>query len=137
MKKRIIFKGVGTALVTPFRRGAIDYTALDGLIERQIQGGIDALIIGGTTGEAAVLSDSERYSLFEFCREKNFALCNLLEGRELSEELQSNIQLFGKIMLSCLEYFEDEKILSDEEKKPYTTESAKEKIALLKEILEV
>ena len=40
-------------------------------------------------------------------------------------------------MLSCLEYFENEKILSDEEKKPYTTESAKEKIALLKGILEV
>ena len=74
---------------------------------------------------------------FEFCREKNFALCNLLVGRELSEELQSNIQLFGKIMLECLKYFEDEKILSDEEMKPYTTESAKKKIALLKEILEV
>ena len=80
---------------------------------------------------------AETLPTFEFCREKNFALCNLLEGRELSEELQSNIQLFGQTLLDCLEYFENEKILSDEEKKPYTTESAKKKIALLKEILEV
>ena len=55
----------------------------------------------------------------------------------MSEELQSNIQLFGQTLLDCLEYFEDEKILSDEEKKPYTMESAKKKVALLKEILEV
>ena len=55
----------------------------------------------------------------------------------MSEELQSNIQLFGQTLLDCLEYFENEKILSAEEKKPYTTESAKKKIALLKEILEV
>ena len=80
---------------------------------------------------------AETLPTFEFCREKNFALCNLLDGRELSEELQSNIQLFGKTLLACLEYFENEKILSDEEKKPYTTESGKKKIALLKESLEV
>lgn len=74
---------------------------------------------------------------FEFCREKYLGLCNLLEGRELSEDLQSNIKLFGQALLECLKYFENEKILSDEEKKPYTTQSAKKKIALLKEILEV
>lgn len=74
---------------------------------------------------------------FEFCRENCLGLCNLLEGRELSEELQSDIQLFGQALLECLKYFENEKILSHEEKKPYTTESAREKIALLKEILEV
>ena len=52
---------------------------------------------------------AETLPTFEFCREKNFALCNLLEGRELSEELQSNIQLFGRTLLDCLEYFENEK----------------------------
>ena len=80
MKKRIIFKGVGTALVTPFRRGAIDYTALDGLIERQIQGGIDALIIGGTTGEAATLSDRERYSLYTHAIDKIDGRCSVILG---------------------------------------------------------
>ena len=48
MKKRVIFKGVGTALVTPFSRGRIDYPTFDRLIERQIDAKIDALVIGGT-----------------------------------------------------------------------------------------
>lgn len=64
MKKRIIFEGVGTALVTPFRGGHIDYAAFELLVERQISAGVDALIIGGTTGEAATLSDRERYALY-------------------------------------------------------------------------
>ncbi len=70
MKKRIIFRGAATALVTPYSKGAIDYTALARLIEAQIAGGISALVIGGTTGEAATLSDSERYELFAFAKEK-------------------------------------------------------------------
>ena len=69
MKKQIVFSGVGTALVTPFKNGKIDYSATAALIESQISAGIDALIIAGTTGEAATLSDYERYSLFEFTKE--------------------------------------------------------------------
>lgn len=72
---------------------------------------------------------------FDLCREYNLGRGNLLEGKELSKYLQSNIQLFGKAMLECLEYFECEKILSPEEMKPYTMESAKEKIKQLKEVL--
>lgn len=72
---------------------------------------------------------------FDLCREYNLGRSNLLEGKELAEYLQSNIQLFGKAMLECLEYFEWETILTAEEKKPYTAESAKEKIRVLKEIL--
>ncbi len=68
--KKTIFKGVGTALITPFLNGEIDYTALERIIELQISGGADALIIGGTTGEAATLTDFERYSLFEFAKYK-------------------------------------------------------------------
>lgn len=62
--KEVIFRGVGTALVTPLHKGEIDYEALERLIERQIEAGVDAIIIGGTTGEAATLTDVERYSLF-------------------------------------------------------------------------
>lgn len=80
MKKRSIFRGVGTALVTPFRHGKIDYPALDGLIERQIRGGIDALIIGGTTGEAATLSDRERYSLYTHAVDKIDGRCAVILG---------------------------------------------------------
>lgn len=64
------FTGIGTALVTPMLDGEIDYLSLQRLIEYQISGGADALIIGGTTGEAATLSDTERETLYSFCAEK-------------------------------------------------------------------
>ena len=69
MTKNIVFEGVATALITPFKEGNIDYEALKGLIEFQIEGGIDALVIGGTTAEAATLSDKERYELYSFAKE--------------------------------------------------------------------
>ncbi|MBE6692441.1 MAG: helix-turn-helix domain-containing protein [Ruminococcaceae bacterium] len=72
---------------------------------------------------------------FELCYEYNLGRSNLLEGKQLSEYLQANIQLFGGAILECLEYFECERILTEEEKKPYSTEIAQRKIALLKEIL--
>ena len=72
---------------------------------------------------------------FDLCREYNLGRCNLLEGKQLSECLQANIQLFGEAMLECLEYFECPNILTEEEKLPYNTETAVKKIALLKEIL--
>ena len=70
MKKQVCFTGVGTALVTPLLGGEIDYLSLQRLIEYQISGGVDALIVGGTTGEAATLSDAEREKLYSFCAEK-------------------------------------------------------------------
>ena len=69
MKKERIFKGAATALITPFKDGEIDYGALEGIIEAQIDGGVSALVVGGTTGEAATLTDKERYTLFAFARE--------------------------------------------------------------------
>lgn len=73
---------------------------------------------------------------FDLCREYNLGRSNLLNGKELSEYLMSNIQMFGKAILECLEYFESEKILTDEEKKPYAVESAKEKIKWMRKILD-
>lgn len=51
--------GVHTALVTPFRDGAVDFDAFDALIERQLAAGVAGLVPVGTTGEAATLSESE------------------------------------------------------------------------------
>ena len=68
--KKTIFTGVATALVTPFSGGEVDYAALERLIEQQIAAGVPAIVIGGTTGEAATLSDSERYELFRFAGER-------------------------------------------------------------------
>lgn len=69
MKKTIktVFSGVATALITPFKNGEIDYSSLRGLIEFQISEGADALLINGTTGESATLSDREKRELIAFC----------------------------------------------------------------------
>ena len=69
-EKTPIFKGVGTALITPFLGEKIDYPTLDKLIDWQIECGVDALIIGGTTGEAATLSESERVELYSHATER-------------------------------------------------------------------
>jgi len=54
-----MLKGALTALVTPFRDGSVDEEALRGLIERQIEGGVQGLVPCGTTGESATLSHEE------------------------------------------------------------------------------
>lgn len=60
MLKGSRFTGTGTALVTPFRQdGALDELALDGLIQRQIEAGIDFLVPCGTTGESPTLTREE------------------------------------------------------------------------------
>ena len=65
-EKKTIFKGVCTALITPFRDGKIDYKSLKNIIEFQIEQGIDALLINGTTGESATLSECEKRDLISF-----------------------------------------------------------------------
>jgi 4-hydroxy-tetrahydrodipicolinate synthase len=59
------FQGSYVALPTPFRGGQIDYAALQALIDFHIAKGTDGLVIAGTTGEAATLSDNERRALYE------------------------------------------------------------------------
>ena len=54
-----LFEGCGTALITPFRNGEVDYAALDNLVETQIEAGVDALIAAGTTGEPATMTWEE------------------------------------------------------------------------------
>ena len=80
MKKRVIFKGVGTALATPFSQGEIDYPALFRLIDRQIEGGAAALIIGGTTGEIATIDDLERERLYSESAAYINGRCRLILG---------------------------------------------------------
>lgn len=63
MKKRL-FTGLCTALVTPFLEGKVNYPMLDVLIRRQIEAGVEAIVLAGTTGESATLSDEEKLEIF-------------------------------------------------------------------------
>lgn len=65
--KNVIFKGCGTALVTPFTEdGNIDFEQLRKLIDFQIWEGIDSLIICGTTGESATMTLEEKKEVIKF-----------------------------------------------------------------------
>lgn len=68
--KKHIFEGAATALITPFKDGLVDYASLERILEFQISGGIDALVICGTTGEPATLDDDEHRRVLEFCINK-------------------------------------------------------------------
>lgn len=62
-------KGSITALITPFRAGAVDENAFEALVERQIAAGTSALVPVGTTGESATLNDAEHENVVRLCVE--------------------------------------------------------------------
>jgi len=68
--KKRIFKGAGTAIITPFKNGEIDYDNYYSLIEFQIKNNIDAIIVCGTTGEASTLTDDEHKKMIDVTVEK-------------------------------------------------------------------
>lgn len=64
--KKILFKGCGTAIATPFDENGINFKEFEKLIEEQIKNKIDALIVCGTTGESATMTDAERKETMKF-----------------------------------------------------------------------
>ena len=60
-----LFTGCATALITPFRNGSLDKPAFLRLLQRQIEGGVEALVVAGTTGESPTLTDREKEWLFK------------------------------------------------------------------------
>lgn len=72
MTKNSIFQGAATALITPLNENGIDYDNFGKLINWQIESGIDALVICGTSGEGSTLSDEEHRQALEFaCKTAN------------------------------------------------------------------
>lgn len=65
-----MFRGCGTALITPFKNNEIDFESLDRLIDNQIANGIDALFVLGTTGEPATMTEEEKISVIKFALSK-------------------------------------------------------------------
>lgn len=76
-----LFKGVGTAIVTPFNEdNSINWVLLEELIEYQIGSGIDAIIFCGTTGESPTLSEEEHKEVIRFGIEKVAGRCQVVAG---------------------------------------------------------
>lgn len=89
--KKTVFSGAATALITPFCNGEIDYKALSGLIDFQIDGKIETIVIAGTTGEAPTITWREYEKLFKFAtkyangRAKIIAGCGTNSTRRSTE----------------------------------------------------
>lgn len=70
MQTKPLFKGISTALITPFQNGRVDYAALAHLVEYQLEGGVRSIVFCGTTGESATLSSAEKQAVFAFAKEE-------------------------------------------------------------------
>ena len=66
---KIDLTGCGTALITPFKNGEVDYDAFAALVDRQVEAGIDFLVPLGTTGETPCLEDEERIRILQIAKE--------------------------------------------------------------------
>ena len=78
---RDIFKGLGVALITPFmENGAIDFAAVARVVDNLIAGGVDYILVLGTTGETPTLTKDERKALIRFVRERVAGRVHLMVG---------------------------------------------------------
>lgn len=68
--RKPLFTGSGVAIVTPFTKENVDLDAFGRLIDFQLSGGTDALIVCGTTGEASTMTYGERMRTIEYCVER-------------------------------------------------------------------
>lgn len=74
------FEGVFTALVTPFQKGEVDWSSLKKLVRMQLEGGVQGLVISGTTGESPTLSLEETKEIFDFVRGESGGSLRLVVG---------------------------------------------------------
>ena len=78
--KQTVFSGVCTALVTPFIDGKVNYPMAEQLLARQMDAGIEAVVLSGTTGEAPTLTDCEKLELFRRCKAYTGDRCKIIAG---------------------------------------------------------
>ena len=78
--KKAVFTGVCTALVTPYLDGKINYPMAKLLLRRQMDAGIKAVVLAGTTGESPTLTDREKIELFKQCKEYAKDDCKIIAG---------------------------------------------------------
>lgn len=78
--KNVLFTGACTALVTPFLKGEVNYPMMEQLLRRQMEAGIRAVVICGTTGESPTLTDSEKLELFRRAKKYTGDRCLIIAG---------------------------------------------------------
>lgn len=78
--KKPLFSGACTALVTPFLDGKVNYPMMEVLLRRQIEAGIETVVVCGTTGESPTLSDDEKLELFRRCKAYAGKDCKIIAG---------------------------------------------------------
>lgn len=78
--KKPLFAGACTALVTPFLNEKVNYPMLEQLLKRQINAGIDSIVLCGTTGESPTLSDGEKLAIFQRAKEYAGGRCCIIAG---------------------------------------------------------
>lgn len=100
--------GLYTALITPFWNGVVDFASLEKLLEFQIKARVDGIVLCGTTGESATLSDEERYQMVKFtssfCRGKTRIIAgtgtnNTHHSMELTRRI-SELDIDGFLVVS-------------------------------------
>lgn len=81
--------GIFTALITPFSKGEIDWASLQKLLRQQIEGGVQGIVVCGTTGETPTLTLNERQKLFEFIRTEVSGAVQLVMGTGSNSTLET------------------------------------------------
>ena len=78
--KSPVFTGVCTALVTPFLHDNINYPLVEQLLRSQLDAGVSAIVLSGTTGESPTLTDDEKSQLFRRAKEYVGNSCKIIAG---------------------------------------------------------
>ena len=89
MMRKPLFTGACTALVTPFLDNQINYPLMEQLLRRQIDSGITAVVIAGTTGESPTLTDEEKVELFKRCKAYVGDSCTIIAGTGSNDTVYS------------------------------------------------
>ena len=85
MKKKTIFRGIATALITPFKDGRIDFNAYGRFIDWQIENGVNALVACGTTGESSTLCDKEHRAAIAYAVQRAAGRVPVIAGTGSNE----------------------------------------------------
>ena len=92
------FTGVYTAIITPFKDGAVDYASLEKLIEMQVEGGVDGIVAVGTTGESPTLNVKEHTEVIKYIIDKAAKRVKVVAGtggNSTSEAIELTVKAFN------------------------------------------